>query len=138
MLLPILGGAALGALFAVLAANRGAAGERRLLALGLVVAALIYVGLAMPSADSHWLAVEAIGVIMFGGLAWVGSRAAGWLALGWAAHVAWDVGLHLDRAQPVVGGWYPLACVGFDLVIAGFVLHAAVQAVRLRAGAPVK
>jgi len=126
MLLPILGGAALGALFAVLAAKRGGAGERRLLALGLVVAALIYVGLAL-SADSRWLAVEAIGVVMFGGLAWLGRRAEGWLALGWAAHVAWDVGLHLDRAQPVVGDWYPLACVGFDLVIAGFVLHEVVQ-----------
>jgi len=126
MLLPILGGAALGALFAVLAAKRGGAGERRLLALGLVVAALIYVGLALR-ADSRWLAVEAIGVVMFGGLAWLGRRAEGWLALGWAAHVAWDVGLHLDRAQPVVADWYPLACVGFDLVIAGFVLRAVVQ-----------
>ena len=126
MLLPILGGAALGALFAVLAAKRGGAGERRLLALGLVVAALIYVGLAL-SADSRWLAVEAVGVVMFGGLAWLGSRAPWWLALGWAAHVVWDVGLHLDRAQPVVGDWYPLACVGFDLVIAGFALHAVVQ-----------
>jgi hypothetical protein len=45
-----------------------------------------------------------------------------WLALGWTAHVAWDVGLHLDRPQVIVPAWYPLLCVGFDLVVAGFVL----------------
>jgi len=45
---------------------------------------------------------------------------AGWLAFGWVAHVGWDIWLHLDRAQPVVGVWYPLACVGFDLMVGGY------------------
>ena len=55
-----------------------------------------------------------------------GLRRPGWLALGWTAHVVWDVALHLERAQPVVGAWYPLACIGFDLIVAGYLLNAAV------------
>jgi hypothetical protein len=122
MLLPILFGAVLGALFAIFARARKAA-EVRVLALGLVVAALIYVGLALAGRGREWLAIELAGVALFGGLAWLGLRASRWwLATGWVAHVGWDVGLHLDRAQAVVGAWYPLLCVGFDLVVAGFVL----------------
>jgi len=94
----------------VLAAKRGGARERRLLALGLVVAALIYVGLALR-ADSRWLAVEAIGVVMFGGLAWLGRRAEGWLALGWAAHVAWDVGLHPNPSSGTGTRWRASASI---------------------------
>jgi hypothetical protein len=85
----------------------------------------VYVGFALPSADPRWLLIEAAGVALFGTVAWLGRAAPWWLALGWAAHVAWDVGLHLDRAQPLVGAWYPLLCVGFDLVVAGVLVRAA-------------
>jgi len=126
MLLPILLGAVLGGLFVLLARTRGPTTQVRLLALGLVVAALIYVGLAVTGAGRHWLALEATGLAAFGLLAWLGVRVADWwLALGWVAHVAWDVGLHLERPQAVVPEWYPLLCVGFDLVVAGFLLGAA-------------
>lgn len=126
MLLPILAGAVLGGLFALFARRQGSAREVPMLALGLVVAALIYVGFALGGAESPWVTVELAGLALFGGLAWLGLRAAPWwLAVGWVAHAAWDVGLHLDRAQPVVGGWYPLLCVGFDLVVAGFLLSGA-------------
>ncbi|HEY7505730.1 MAG TPA: DUF6010 family protein [Gemmatimonadales bacterium] len=126
MLEPILAGAVLGAVFAVAARRLGSDGELRVFAVGLAVAALIYLGLALPTAVGRWLVVETAGVTIFGGLAWLGLRRPGWLALGWAAHVAWDVALHLEQAQPVVGAWYPLACIGFDLIVAGFVLNAAV------------
>lgn len=123
MLLPILLGALLGGLFVLAARGRGWTAEVRLLALGLVVAALIYVVFALPGADHRWLALEGAGLAVFGGLAWLGVRASlWWLALGWVAHVAWDVGLHLERTQAVVGPWYPLLCVGFDLVVAGYLL----------------
>jgi hypothetical protein len=123
MLLPILLGAVLGSLFALAARSRTRTGEVRLLALGLVVAALIYVGLALLDADRRWLALEAVGLGVFGLLAWVGVRTSlWWLVLGWLAHVGWDVGLHLDRPQAFVAAWYPLTCVGFDLVVAGFLL----------------
>ena len=122
MLLPILIGAALGAAFIGLARTwRG--GEVRMLAIGLVVAALAYLAFALPTRNSRWVLIELGGVVVFGLLAWAGRAAPVWLALGWTAHVAWDVGLHLDRAQPVVGTWYPLLCVGFDLVIAGNLLR---------------
>jgi hypothetical protein len=127
-LLPILVGAVFGALFAALARSRKAA-EVRMLALGLVVAALIYVGFALAGTGRDWLEIEMAGVALFGGVAWLGFRVSPWwLVLGWTAHVGWDVGLHLDRAQGVVGSWYPLLCVGLDLVVAGFVLSAALGA----------
>ena len=123
MLLPILLGAVLGALFVLVARRRGRTGEARLLALGLVVAALIYVGLALAGADHHGLAFEAAGLGIFGVIAWLGARASlWWLVLGWVAHVGWDVGLHLDRSDASVAAWYPLLCVGLDLVVAGYLL----------------
>jgi hypothetical protein len=124
MLLPIVLGAVLGGLFALVARRRKRGGEVPLLALGLVVAALIYIVLALAAgADRRWLTLEVAGLGVFGGLAWLGLRTSlWWLALGWAAHVGWDVGLHLDRPSALVPAWYPLLCVGFDLVVAGFVL----------------
>jgi uncharacterized protein DUF6010 len=125
MLFPILFGAVLGGLVVVAARRLPPAGQARLLALGLVVAALVYVGLALAGADRRWLAVEAVGLGVFAVLGWLGVRASiWWLALGWVAHVGWDVGLHLDRSQAFVGAWYPLLCVGFDLVVAGFLIGA--------------
>ena len=45
------------------------------------------------------------------------------LAAGWAAHVAWDVLLHLSGAgAEYTPHWYPWLCVSFDLVMAGAVL----------------
>jgi hypothetical protein len=126
MLLPILVGALLGGLFTLVAHRRGDAGERRLLSVALVVAALIYLGFALAAASGRWLAYEAAGLALFAGVAWLGLRVGPWwLVLGWILHVGWDVGLHLDRSQPIVGAWYPLLCVGFDLVVAGFLLRAA-------------
>ena len=123
MLLPILLGAVLGGLFVLVARRSGRTAETRLLAFGLVLAALIYVVVALPGADRGWLTLEAAGLGLFGVLAWLGVRASlWWLALGWVAHVAWDVGLHLERTQAVVAPWYPLLCVGFDLVVAGYLL----------------
>jgi hypothetical protein len=129
-LVPILAGAVLGGLFALLARRCGPIGELRLQAFGLLLAALIYLGLALAGPDGRWLVIEAAGLAIFGGLAWLGLRGSSWwLSLGWVAHVGWDVGLHLDRSQPLVGAWYPLLCVGFDLVVAGFLLGGAVARV---------
>jgi hypothetical protein len=126
MLFPVIAGAVLGGLFALFAHSRRSPGEVRLLAVGLMVAALIYVAFALAGAHGRWLALEAVGLALFSGVAWLGLRVSlWWLALGWVAHVGWDVGLHLDRTQPVVGAWYPLACVGFDLVVAGYLLSLA-------------
>ena len=123
MLVPIVLGAMLGGMF-VLAAQTWSRSGRPVLAIGLVVAALIYLGLGLVAGgDSRRLQLEAGGVAIFGFLAWLGfRRSLWWLAAGWLAHVAWDVGLHLDRSPGVVPAWYPLLCVGFDLVVVGYLL----------------
>jgi hypothetical protein len=100
---------------------KGPEGERRFYAIGLVVAALIYFvfGLA-GGASARWLAVESLGVIIYGALAWAGLRWRPWLlSLGWGTHVTWDVLLHLNGAgAEYTPAWYPWLCVSFDLVIA--------------------
>ena len=108
-----------------LARTRGREGEKLIYVIGLVAAAVIYLlfGLA-GRASTGWLAVESLGIIIYGALAWAGLR---WrpslLALGWAAHVAWDVLLHLNGAgAEYTPDWYPWLCISFDLVIAGAVL----------------
>ncbi len=95
--------------------------ERRFLAAGLVIAALIYVGFATASsAYVPWLALETLGVGFYGALAWLGLRySPWWLALGWATHPAWDVGLHLvGDGSAFTPAWYSVACVSFDLLVA--------------------
>ena len=79
-------GFVLGAGFLVFARRMGAQGERRLLAVGLVVAALIYVGFAVAWADAMWMMIELGGVVVFTGLAVLGlKRSALSLAVGWAS-----------------------------------------------------
>jgi hypothetical protein len=99
--------------------------ERRVYAVGLVVAALVYVGFgAVGGAGAGWLALEILGVPLYGAAAWAGLRGRPWLlALGWAAHVAWDVLLHLSGAgSEYTPHWYPWLCLSFDLVVAVAVL----------------
>ena len=99
--------------------------ERWVYALGLVLAALIYVGFGVVGgAGARWLAFESLGVILYGAAAWGGLRGRHWLlAAGWAAHVAWDVPFHLTGAgSEYTPHWYPWLCVSCDLVMAGAVL----------------
>jgi hypothetical protein len=99
--------------------------ELRILAIGLVVAALIYVAFAIGGAAStRWLGLESAGVLLFGAVAWLGvKRWPAVLAAGWMAHVLWDVLLHLEgTGAAYTPGWYPLLCVSFDLVVAGRIL----------------
>ena len=104
---------------------------RPVLALALVIAALIYILFAAQAEQPvRWLAIEVIGVVAFGVFALLGLRGSiGWLALGWAAHPLWDVALH--RAGPgaeFTPQWYALACVSFDLIVAGYILYRLAQA----------
>ena len=94
-------------------------------AVGLVVTALIYVAFgAAGGAGVRWLALESLGALLFCAAAWGGLRGRPrLLAAGWAAHVAWDVLLHLSGAgAEYTPHWYPWSCVSFDLVVAGAVL----------------
>jgi hypothetical protein len=101
---------------------------RRVYAIGLGVTALIYVAFALiGGAGGRSLGLEAVGVLVYGGAAWVGFwKAPAVLALGWAMHPVWDVALHLNgTGAGYTPGWYPWGCVSFDLMVAGAVLTAA-------------
>ncbi len=100
-------------------------GGWRFYTIGLVVTALIYLVFALVGrGDARSLGLEALGVLLYGGAAWLGFRkSAVLLALGWAMHVVWDVTLHLHGAGAAyTPDWYPWGCVSFDLVVAGAVL----------------
>ncbi len=125
MLLELGVGFALGVLLIVYARSGGPAREGPVFALGLVVAAMIYVGFALANgAPVRSLVLESLGVLPFGFLAWLGSRRSQlWLAVGWAAHVAWDLGLNAGaRAPGFVPSWYPVVCTSFDLLVAGYIV----------------
>ena len=114
--------------------------ERRVYALGLVIAALIYVGFGVVGGDgARWLALESLGLLVYGAAAWGGLRGRPWLlAAGWAGHVALDVLLHLSGAgSEYTPLWYPWLCVSFDLVMAGAALASSRrQAAGLEGGRP--
>jgi len=104
--------------------------ELRLYAVSLIIAALIYVGFTARGAAAAWLVLELAGLIVFTLLAWLGLKMSALiLALAWAAHAAWDVFLHKLLDVAFVPDWYPLVCVGFDLLLAGYI------AVRIKSGA---
>lgn len=98
--------------------------ESPILAVGLVVAALIYVCFAIGGgATKFWIALEVFGVGSFGLLAVLGLRYSNWwLMLGWMAHPLWDIGLHItSRGAAFTPIWYAIACASFDLLIAIYI-----------------
>jgi hypothetical protein len=98
---------------------------RRLYGFGLIAAALIYVAFAAGASNGRAVGVELGGVALFSLLAWVGMRFQPLvLAAGWACHVAWDLAVHPIAELSYAPWWYPPACVGFDLFVAGFVAAA--------------
>jgi hypothetical protein len=95
--------------------------EKHAAAIGLVSAALVYVGFGLFSASARWNVIEPLGVLIYAVFAWLGFKKSGWfLAVGWALHVVWDWGLH-GFATPFVPHWYIGTCVGFDFVVAGYI-----------------
>lgn len=119
----------LGAVAALVAAtisrHRGLASFRRVWAVGLAVAAAIYVAFAALAGGAAALAIEAVGLLVFGAIAWLGARR--WpslVALGWMAHAGWDLALHPPVSGSWAPEWYPPLCVGFDLVVAGYLAGA--------------
>jgi hypothetical protein len=110
----ILAGAAIGVVRAALPAY-----ERHIWAATLTGAALVYVALALGAGLSTELLVETIGAIAFAKLALTGLLVSPWLlAVGWAAHAAWDVLIPTVIDTSFVPSWYVVVCIGFDLVVA--------------------
>jgi hypothetical protein len=95
--------------------------EKRIYGTGLVVAALVYVGFGFFSDSNGWKIIELIGVPVYALFAWLGLKKSGWfLALGWALHVFWDASLH-GAWTLFVPSWYVGLCLGFDVLVAGYV-----------------
>lgn len=89
----------------------------------LVLTAIAYVLFGLHAgAPSDHLALETVGAILYTAAAIIGIRL--WpmlLALGWTAHVAWDLFFHVARGAAFAPLWYPFLCVGFDLFLGGYI-----------------
>ncbi len=98
--------------------------EKHVLANALIVAAVIYIGFALVWGDVRWIGIEIIGVMIYAAFGWAAKRhSVYWLAAGWALHPVWDVGLHLlGHGNTIAPEWYAIACISFDLLVAGYVL----------------
>lgn len=112
-----------GLVFLTWARSSSPTGQRRVLAAGLWVAALIYGGFGALGPGGPWLLLELAGVGLFGLLAWLGwKHSVLWLAFGWGLHSLWDGLLHLHGAGAVyTPTWYVLACLSFDVLVAAWI-----------------
>lgn len=125
----VVAGALLAGLFVLVARLALRRRENVALAAGLAVAALIYFAAAvdieigsLQAPASHPLSLEIAGVVLFTLLAVLGLRVSPWLlAIGWAGHVLWDVWVHPGGSFGFLPDWYAPLCIGFDLVVAGYV-----------------
>lgn len=98
--------------------------ESQALAVGLVIAALIYLGFAvLGEASASWIVVEGVGVGIYSLLAVLGLRYSNWwLMMGWLLHPVWDVWLHfLEQGASFTPAWYALSCMSFDLLVAVYI-----------------
>lgn len=98
--------------------------ENRILALGLGVAAVLYIAFAwIGQAPAAWVVIETVGAIGYGAVAVLSLyRSRWWLMLGWLAHPLWDVRLHwLGRGSAFAPEGYAVSCISFDLVVAVYI-----------------
>ncbi len=92
--------------------------------MGLIIAALIYVAFALYELNWSWLQIELGGVLLFGAFALLSKRhSLIWLGIGWGLHIGWDIFLHSEGHPGFVPSWYPGACLGFDIVIAVYIVR---------------
>jgi hypothetical protein len=90
--------------------------------IGLVIAALVYVVFAALRGGPKDFGVEALGFMAFSLVAALGWRLSPLvIGAGWLLHVAWDVLLHPVAAGGYASDWYPVVCIGFDLLLAGYI-----------------
>ena len=94
--------------------------SHRWFSIGLVVAALVYLNLAIVAqAPTAAVLTELGGVILFAGLVWIASgRSSFLLAIGWLLHPIWDVVLHVSGSgADYAPEWYVWACISFDILV---------------------
>lgn len=87
--------------------------------IGLLVAALIYVGFVIVGGAWTDLPRELIGVFLYGLFILLSQKSSPYfLAFGWLLHVLWDLIIHPTGIHLYVPAWYPPVCLGFDVAIA--------------------
>ena len=108
----------LAAVLFVYVSRKSKAQEVQLLAIGLVIAALIYVGFGLWGGSAKWIGIELVGLIAYSACAWMGVRKNPiWISIGWGLHPFWDLGLHITGVGATfVPYWYAMLCLSFDLV----------------------
>jgi len=99
----------------------GASYEKRLLCVVLAAMPLVYLESGVIHGAGKWLALEAVGLLVFAAWAWLGYRRDPWvLALGLAAHgITWDSWHH---GSHYIASWYAVACLIIDLGLAAYVV----------------
>jgi hypothetical protein len=90
---------------------------------GLGITALAYVLFALQrGAPADHLGHELLGAVLYLALAVLGTwRWPALLAFGWIAHTEWDLFFHYANGPAFAPGWYAFFCVGFDLVVGGYI-----------------
>ena len=91
--------------------------------MGLPIAALVYVVFAATYKHAHGLMHESLGLLIYSSFIFLSRKFGLWLlAAGWLLHIIWDV-FHGQFFMNTfyVPAWYPGACAGFDLFIAGYI-----------------
>jgi hypothetical protein len=119
-----IGGALLSLIAFLLSRFAGDVVGRALLATVIFAAAGAYFGFAVVAPVSRvWLLIELLQCIAFGVMGLIGWRGpAKWLALGWALHPVWDLGMHYLGPGRGIGPWtYAMACLTFDWVVAAYI-----------------
>ena len=101
---------------------------RSLLVIFLFIAAGAYFGFAITGrelvgTDQIWMLVELIQAVVFGAIALLGLRGSPyWIAVAWALHPLWDVGLHyFGPGYSFAPLGYTIACISFDLLVALYI-----------------
>lgn len=105
----------------------------------LLVAALIYLGFAVLWGTSTWVVIELAGVAAYGLFYWLALRSSLiWLSFGWLLHPVWDLVLHMHGpGAHVAPHWYAVACLSFDVVVAGYILYRVIKQRRTTSPEPV-
>ncbi len=89
----------------------------------LIVTAAFYVVMALVRGAIGALPLELSGLVLFGLLGMLGLRGRpALLVIGWAGHALWDVAFHTGGRGAYVPEWYAMLCVGFDLLLAGYIV----------------
>ncbi|HWE24375.1 MAG TPA: DUF6010 family protein, partial [Myxococcales bacterium] len=123
--LSLIAGIVGGALF-VLIAYAIRRHTRRILFYGLIGAALPYVIFSIHGHSSaSWIALELLGVVVYGGVALLGlRRSQWWLVTGWALHPVWDIALHyFGPGSAFAPAPYALGCLAWDPIVAGYIAY---------------